>query len=70
MYYYLIMSEKYVLNNFDNIKKYANIIEKRVDDSWFTKAEALKENAYYLSRCKKYNYEYQLIDTDYKTNLK
>ncbi|MBQ8410354.1 MAG: adenylate kinase, partial [Ruminiclostridium sp.] len=31
-YYCLVMSEKYIRNNFSDIKKYADVIEKRLDD--------------------------------------
>lgn len=31
-YYCLIMTEQYIKNNFNDIKKYANVIENRLDD--------------------------------------
>lgn len=31
-YYCLIMIEQYIKNNFNDIKKYANVIENRLDD--------------------------------------
>lgn len=30
----LVMSEKYIRNRFDDIKKYASVIEKRLDDEY------------------------------------
>ena len=33
-YFCLVMSEKYIKNHFDDIKKYANNIENRVDDEY------------------------------------
>lgn len=30
----LVMSEKYIRNHFDDIKKYASVIEKRLDDEY------------------------------------
>ena len=49
-YYCLVMSEKYIGNHFDDIKKYANIIENRLDDSGFTIENAIKENTQILDR--------------------
>ena len=43
-YYCLVMSEEYIKNHFDGIKKYANVIENRLDDSDFTIENAIKEN--------------------------
>ena len=52
-----------------DIKKYANIIEKRIDDSYYTKEMLLKENALNLYLCKKYHLNYILIDQEYKINI-
>lgn len=62
----LIMSKTYIENHFSDIKTYACKIEKRVDDSWFTKEFVLQENAYYLHMCQKYHYPYILIDKTYQ----
>ena len=35
-YYCLIMSEEYIRNHFADIKKYANVIENRLDIEWCT----------------------------------
>ena len=43
----LIMTEDYIKRHFDDIKKYANIVEKRIDDSNLTKEMLLRENAKY-----------------------
>ena len=48
----LIMSENYIQRHFDNIKKYANIVEKRVNDSYLTKELLLRENAKYARFCR------------------
>ena len=39
---FLIMSVEYISSHFEDIRKYADIIEKRLDDSWLT-PEALIE---------------------------
>ncbi len=61
----LVMSEQYIENNFQNIKKYANVIENRLYDD-YSKAECLQENARILDQCKRYNLNYILIDDEYK----
>lgn len=67
--YCLVMSEKYIKKNFDDIKKYANIIEKRKDDSDYTIESALKENILTLELSKKHNVDYILIDDIYDVDV-
>ena len=47
-----VMSEDYIKNHFDDIKKYANVVEKRLDDSNLTKELLLCENAKYARFCR------------------
>ncbi len=61
-YYCLIMSENYIIKNFDTIKKYADAIEKRIDDKWFSMNFMLKENTHYLKMCQEYDCNYILLD--------
>ena len=65
-YYCLVMSEKYIRNHFDDIKKYANSIEKRLDDEGCTMQSVLDDNAAMLSLAKKYNVNYILIEEKYE----
>ena len=65
-YICLIMTKKYIENNFSDIKKYANSIENRLDDSSCTKEELIKDNELNLKMCKKYNCDYILIDDNYE----
>lgn len=65
-YYCLVMSRKYIENHFSDIKKYANVIEQRIDDSWCTIDSTLEDNDYYLDMCEKYNCNYILIDDCYQ----
>lgn len=65
-YYCLVMSKKYIENQFLDIKKYADIIEQRIDDSSCTLDSILADNAHYLDMCKKYNCNYILIDECYQ----
>lgn len=64
-FYCLVMTQNYIRNHFEEIKNYANIIEKRFDDTWFTKEAALKENMKNLELCQKNGCRYILIDVDY-----
>lgn len=69
-YYCLIMSEKYIKNNFSNIKAYANAIENRLDDEWCTLESLLEDNAENLRLAKKYKVNYILIDDEYNVEIK
>ncbi len=68
-YYCLIMSEEYIRNHFADIKKYASVIENRLDDEWCTMESVLSENAQMLEFAKKYNVNYILIDNKYEINI-
>ncbi len=68
-YYCLVMSEKYINDHFDDVKKYASVIENRLDDSWCTKESVLEDNANILALAKKHNVNYVLIDGEYKINI-
>lgn len=61
----LIMTEAYIESHFDDIQKYANVIETRMDDSYCTKELLIRENARNLEQCRKYGCEYILIDREY-----
>ena len=65
-YYCLVMSEAYIKNHFADIKKYANAIEKRLDDEWCTMDSVLSDNAEVLSLAKKHNVNYILIEDKYE----
>lgn len=67
-YYCLIMSEKYIKNNFHDIKKYANVIENRLDDDC-TLEDLLEDNAKNLELAKKHKSNYILIDDKYEIDL-
>ena len=67
-YYCLVMSENYIRNHFDDIKKFASVIEKRIDDDCSVDV-LLQDNSQILNLCKKYNVNYVLIDAEYKINI-
>ena len=68
-YYCLVMSENYIKTHFDDIKKYAKVIEKRLDDDWCTMESVLDDNAQFLALAKKHNTNFILIDDKYKVNI-
>ena len=68
-YYCLVMSEDYIRNNFSDIKKYANVIENRLDDTDFTMTKAINDNAQNLVLAQKYNLNYIFIDDKYEFDV-
>ena len=68
-YYCLIMSERYIRNHFDDIKKYANVIENRLADSWCTMESVLEDNREVLELAQKHDVSYILIDGQYEIDL-
>jgi len=68
-YYCLIMNEEYIRNHFADIKKYANVIENRLDDEWCTMESVLADNAEMLGLAQKHNVNYILIEDKYEINI-
>ena len=68
-YYCLIMTEEYIRNHFKNIKEYACVIEKRLDDSDFTIEAAIKDNTKVLELAKNHNANYILINDIYEIDI-
>ena len=68
-YFCLVMSEKYIRNHFNNIKKYANAIENRLDDEWCTMERVLADNAEVLALAKRHNSNYILNDDQYDIKI-
>ena len=68
-YYCLILSENYIKNHFDDIKKYANIIEDRLDDEWCTLESVLQDNTKNLELAQKHRVNYILIDEKYQADI-
>ncbi len=67
-YYCLVMSEHYIRNHFEDIKKFANVIEIRLDDD-LTIDSLLEDNAQILNECKKHNVNYILIEEHYEIDI-
>lgn len=67
-YYCLLMSEGYIRNNINEIKKYASTIENRGDDQC-TLEGVLAENARFSELAHRYNVNSILIDEKYDVNV-
>ena len=48
---------------------YANTIEKRLDDSYFTLDNALTSNQFYLQKCIEFGLDYTLVDEEYNIDF-
>lgn len=68
-YYCLVMSESYIRSHFTDIKKYASIIENRLDDKWCTLEDVLEENSRVLKLAQNHNVNYVLIDDKYEIDI-
>ena len=68
-YYSLVLSENYIKNHFDDIKKYANVVENRLDDSDCTMDSVLADNAEILRLAQMHNANYILIDDKYEIDV-
>ena len=65
-YYCLVMSEHYIRTHFEDIKRYASVIERRLDDSDCTMQSVLCDNAEVLRNAKQRGVPYVLIDDQYE----
>ena len=68
-YYCLVLSEEYIKNHFADIKKYASVIENRLDDEWCTMESVLADNAEILALAQKHDVNYILIGDKYEINI-
>ncbi|MCI8770592.1 MAG: adenylate kinase [Lachnospiraceae bacterium] len=68
-YYCLVMSDKYITNHFSDIKKYASIVENRIEDEGCTIQTVLRDNAEILELCQNYKANYLLIDDEYQVDI-
>ena len=68
-YYCLVMSESYIRSHFSDIKRYANTIERRLDDSGCTVESVLEDNRNMLEQARKHNANTALIDDVYEIHI-
>ena len=64
-YLCLVMSERYIEKCFGEIRKFASVIEQRLDDSGLDKEALMAENQYNLDQCLARKLPYILIDGEY-----
>lgn len=57
------------MNHFDDIKKDASIVEKRMDDESCTIETVLRDNARILEQCQVFKVNYLLIDDEYQVDI-
>ena len=67
-YICLVMSSQYIINHFDDIKKYANIIEKRIDDDCSLEM-LLNDNEKIYNMVKQYNLNHYIINDEYSVDI-
>ena len=63
------MSQNYIQTHFSDIKKYANEIEQRIDDTWCTMDFVIEENERYLRMCQEHNGNMILIEDCYQIEI-
>ena len=68
-YVCLVMSERYIRAHFADIKRYASVIENRMDDSDCTMESVLCDNAAVLAEAQKHGIPYILIDDTYDIDI-
>lgn len=68
-YYCLIMSQEYIKKHFADIKRYANVIESRLNDDHCTIESMLADNAQMLTLAQKHAVDYVLIHDKYEIDL-
>lgn len=64
-YLCLIFSRAYIETHFDDIVRYGNVIESRLDDSRLSKEMLILDNERNLLQCKTYDCPYVLIENTY-----
>ena len=68
-FYCLVMSSKYIENHFGDIRRFASIIENRVDDEYCTLEMVQRDNACMLDKCIQYGLNYIYIDEAYSFDI-
>ena len=68
-YYCLVMSERYIREHFDDIKRYASAIEDRLNDEDCTLESVLADNAEVLALAQKNGANYLLIEDVYQIGI-
>ena len=64
----LVMTEAYLRARFDDVRRYANVVENRISDGLCLEA-LIRDNAENLARCREHGCEVLLIDGEYQVEL-
>ena len=64
----LVMTEAYLRARFDDVRRYANVVENRISDGLCLEA-LIRDNAENLAKCRQHGCEVLLIDGEYKVEL-
>lgn len=67
--YCLIMSERYIRNHFQDIRKFASVIEDRGDDEECTLESVLQDNAQFAAMAQRHHANCILIDETYQVDI-
>ena len=67
--YCLIMSERYIRNHFQDIRKFASVIEDRGDDEECTLESVLQDNAQFALMVQRHQANCILIDEAYQVDI-
>ena len=64
----LVMTEAYLRARFDDVHRYANVVENRISDGLCLEA-LIRDNAENLAKCREHGCEVLLIDGEYQVEL-
>ena len=59
----------YIRAHFDDIRRYADAIEARLDDDWYTPEDLIRENRRNLELAKKFGVNYVRISDRYEIDF-
>ena len=65
----LVMSERYIETHFEDIRKYANVVEDRLRDEDCTPETVRRDNAEMFRQCISHKENYILIDGEYRVDI-
>ena len=68
-FFCFVMSENYIRTHFDDIKRYANVVEERLNDDDCTLESVLEDNAHTLALAQKNGINCILIEHEYKIDI-
>ena len=64
-YLCLVMTQRYLEEHFQDVKRYASVIEDRGDDEGYSKEYLIWDNEKRLALCREHGYPVLLIDSGY-----